>query len=85
MKICRRSKFHRRIIFAVCFITVFIAVFFAVIGLLGYARARRAGLTCSKCYLRDTRLVLAYLGLVAAAATAAILLRAWEWWGTLVS
>lgn len=39
---------------------------FAGVGYLGYARARRAGLTTSRCKLRDTRLVLAYLaGLVA--------------------
>jgi len=37
----------------------------AVLGFFGYLRARRAGLTSSRCILRDTRLVLAYLGLVA--------------------
>ncbi|WP_244461095.1 hypothetical protein [Microbispora triticiradicis] len=47
---------------------------FAVLGVAGYWRARRAGLTRSKCYLRDTRLVLAYLGLVALAAAAALVL-----------
>jgi hypothetical protein len=36
-------------------------VFFAGLGLTGYVRARRAGLTRSKCLLRDTRLVIAYL------------------------
>lgn len=35
---------------------------FAALGFAGYWRARRAGLTRSKCVLRDTRLVLAYLG-----------------------
>ena len=37
---------------------------FASLGFVGYFRARRAGLTRSKCLLRDTRLVLTYLGLV---------------------
>jgi hypothetical protein len=42
-------------------------LFFAALGFAGYWRARRAGLTRSKCVLRDTRLVLGYLGLLAAA------------------
>lgn len=42
---------------------------FAVLGFVGYWRARRAGLDRSKCVLRDTRLVLAYLGLIAVAGT----------------
>ncbi len=37
---------------------------FASLGFVGYFRARRAGLTRSKCLLRDTRLVLTYLGLL---------------------
>ena len=37
----------------------------AGLGFVGYLRARRAGLTSSRCILRDTRLVLAYLGLIA--------------------
>lgn len=45
---------------------------FAALGLVGYARARRAGLLRSKCLLRDTRLVLAYLGLLALAAAVGI-------------
>jgi hypothetical protein len=40
---------------------------FALLGFAGYWRARRAGLTRSKCVLRDTRLVLAYLGVIALA------------------
>ncbi|PKQ23200.1 MAG: hypothetical protein CVT65_09425 [Actinobacteria bacterium HGW-Actinobacteria-5] len=40
---------------------------FAGVGFAGYWRARQAGLTRSKCYLRDTRLVLGYLFLLAAA------------------
>jgi hypothetical protein len=47
---------------------------FAALGFAGYWRARRAGLTRSKCYLRDTRLVLAYLGVIALAAAAALVL-----------
>ena len=42
-------------------------VAFAAIGFVGYWKARRAGLTRSKCWLRDTRLVLAYLAALAAA------------------
>lgn len=40
---------------------------FAAIGFAGYWQARRKGLTKSNCYLRDTRLVLAYLGILLAA------------------
>ncbi|MGI5285028.1 hypothetical protein ACQEVF_17060 [Nonomuraea polychroma] len=47
---------------------------FAALGFAGYWKARRAGLTRSKCLLRDTRLVLAYLALIALAALAAIIL-----------
>lgn len=39
---------------------------FAAVGFAGYWKARRRGLTRSKCYLRDTRLVLAYLGILLA-------------------
>jgi hypothetical protein len=39
-------------------------IVFSAIGFVGYAKARRAGLTKSKCYLRDTRLVLGYLGIL---------------------
>jgi hypothetical protein len=42
-------------------------VVFAGVGFAGYWKARRAGLTRSKCYLRDTRLVLAYLAALTAA------------------
>ena len=48
---------------------------FAVLGLVGYTRAYRAGLTRSKCFLRDTRLVIAYLGLLAAAGAVGV----WVW------
>ncbi|KGN37792.1 hypothetical protein [Knoellia subterranea] len=48
--------------------------FFAALGAVGYARARRAGLLRSKCLLGDTRIVLAYLvGLVALAIAALII------------
>jgi hypothetical protein len=46
---------------------------FAGVGFAGYWKARRAGLTQSKCYLRDTRLVLAYLAALVAAALVAII------------
>ena len=45
---------------------------FAVLGLVGYTRAYRAGLTRSKCFLRDTRLVIAYLALLAVAGCAGV-------------
>jgi hypothetical protein len=50
-------------------------LFFAGLGFAGYWRARRAGLTRSKCVLRDTRLVLTYLGLLALAGAGGIV-----WW-----
>ena len=45
---------------------------FAVLGLVGYAKAYRAGLTRSKCFLRDTRLVITYLALLAVAGAAGV-------------
>jgi hypothetical protein len=45
---------------------------FAALGLVGYTRAYRAGLTRSKCFLRDTRLVIGYLALLAAAGAAGL-------------
>jgi hypothetical protein len=54
---------------------------FAALGLVGYWRARRAGLTRSKCVLRDTRLVLAYLGLIGLAGAAGVAWIAYGWWG----
>ncbi|MEV0271898.1 MAG: hypothetical protein HOV78_11845 [Hamadaea sp.] len=50
-------------------------VIFAGIGFAGYWRARRAGLTRSKCFLRDTRLVLTYLGVLTLAGLGGIV-----WW-----
>jgi hypothetical protein len=46
--------------------------FFAVLGITGYAKARRAGLLRSKCLLGDTRNVLAYLGLLALVGVAGV-------------
>ncbi len=46
----------------------FALLFFACLGFAGYWRARRAGLTRSKCLLRDTRLVLTYLAVLVVAA-----------------
>jgi hypothetical protein len=48
---------------------------FAVLGLVGYVRAYRAGLTRSRCFLRDTRLVIGYLAVLAAAGVAGL----WFW------
>jgi hypothetical protein len=47
---------------------------FSLLAVVGYARARRAGLLRSKCKLGDTRLVLLYLVLLAIAAGASIYL-----------
>jgi hypothetical protein len=55
-----------------------VVVAFAGLGFAGYLRARRAGLTRSKCVLRDTRLVLGYLGLVGLSALTGF---AWQVWG----
>lgn len=45
---------------------------FSLVAIAGYARARRGGLLRSRCKLGDTRLVLAYLGVIAAASAVAI-------------
>ena len=42
-------------------------IVFSVIGFAGYWKAWRGGLKRSKCWLRDTRLVLAYFAVLAAA------------------
>jgi hypothetical protein len=49
-----------------------VVVVFAAVGFVAYWRARRAGLSRSKCVLKDTRLVLAYLGVVGLAGLAGI-------------
>ena len=46
--------------------------FFAGLGVVGYARARRAGLLRSRCLLGDTRNVLTYLGVLAALGVAGV-------------
>jgi hypothetical protein len=45
-----------------------ILALFAALGFAGYWRARRGGLLTSRCFLRDTRLVLTYLALLFVAA-----------------
>jgi len=45
----------------------------AALGFAGYLRARRAGRTSSRCILRDTRLVLVYLGAVGLVALAGVI------------
>lgn len=59
----------------------FAVLAFAVLGLAGYVRAHRAGLRRSRCYLRDVRLVLAYLGVVGVAAAVFSGLRLASWLG----
>lgn len=54
----------------------FTLAFFAALGLVGYVRARRAGLLRSKCLLGDTRLVLVYLAVL-------LLIAAWGIWSQL--
>lgn len=49
--------------------------YFAALGFVGYWRARRSGLTRSRCALRDTRLVLGYLAALVAAGVAGSV-----WW-----
>ena len=48
----------------------FAVLVFAGLGLAGYWKAHQAGLTRSRCSLRDVRLVLAYLAVVVVAALA---------------
>ena len=50
----------------------FALLFFAGLGFAGYWKARQAGLARSRCLLRDTRLVLVYLAILAAAACVGI-------------
>ena len=52
---------------------------FSVVAIIGYARARRAGLMRSKCKLGDTRVVLAYLSVLAVVSAAAVPLWALAW------
>ncbi|GAA2603663.1 hypothetical protein GCM10010399_38270 [Dactylosporangium fulvum] len=52
---------------------------FALLGFFGYLRARRQGLTRSKCVLRDTRLVLTYLGVLALAGVVGVGWQVYGW------
>lgn len=49
-----------------------VVVAFAALGFVAYLRARRAGLTSSRCVLRDTRLVLGYLAAAGVVATVGV-------------
>lgn len=55
---------------------------FAAIGFFGYWKARRQGLKKSKCYLRDTRLVMGYLGILLAAGLFGMYALAAPLWGS---
>ena len=57
----------------------FAVLIFAGVGLAGYWRAHQAGLTRTKCYLRDVRLVLLYLGLASSGALIAIVFQIKHW------
>ncbi len=59
----------------------FALAFFAGLAFTGYWRARRAGLTRSRCLLRDTRLVLTYLAVLGGAALAGVWVVGTGWWG----
>ncbi len=59
----------------------FAVLVFALLGLAGYWRAHQAGLTRTKCYLRDVRLVLAYLGVISIVAAVAAGLKLHGWLG----
>lgn len=54
---------------------------FALLGFAGYWKARRNGLLTSKCYLRDTRVVLGCLALLGIAGVAGIVWRFGGLWG----
>lgn len=56
-------------------------VVFAAVGFAGYWQAQRAGLMRSKCWLRDTRLVLAYLAALTAAGLWGVWALAARIWG----
>ena len=62
-----------------CLLGPIALLFFAVLAISGYARARRAGLMRSKCKLGDTRVVLAYLTVVAVLALVAVPFWAMLW------
>lgn len=54
---------------------------FAGLGFAGYWKARRRGLARSKCFLRDTRLVLTYLGALLAAGAYGVYIMAGQIFG----
>jgi hypothetical protein len=56
-----------------------VVVAFAVAGFVAYYAARRAGLHRGRCMLRDTRLVLLYLGLAAVAGAAGVAAQLHGW------
>ena len=57
----------------------FAVVVFAVIGVVGYLSARRAGLLSSRCLLGDTRLVIGYLSLIGLAGVVGIVFKVQGW------
>ncbi len=57
-----------------------VLAFFAILGLVAYGKALRAGLLRSRCLLRDTRLTLLYLGVLAVMALTVIGLKAAAIW-----
>ena len=56
-----------------------VVVAFAAAGIAAYAGARKRGLMESKCLLRDTRLVLGYLGLAVVAGSLGVVLQVMGW------
>lgn len=55
-----------------CVLGPIVVLAFALVAIAGYANARRGGLLRSRCKLGDTRLVLAYLSVVAVASAVAV-------------
>ena len=58
-----------------------VVVWMATLGLLGYVKAYRGGLTRSNCFLRDVRLVLLYLSLAWVAGAYFTVLTVIHWLG----
>lgn len=63
----------------VCLLGPIALLAFSAMAIVGYARARRAGLLRSKCKLGDTRVVLVYLSVLAVLAVAAMPLWVLAW------
>ncbi|MBX3088407.1 MAG: hypothetical protein KF742_07935 [Cryobacterium sp.] len=55
-----------------CLTGPFAVLAFSLVAIAGYSKARRAGLLRSRCKLGDTRLVLAYLAVIAVLSAVAI-------------